>query len=475
MTIERAATTPLTIDTASVLPTGRFAGEVVLRRHAAYDQARRVLDAGVDRYPAMVVRPATAEDVIGAVNLARDLGLELAIKSGGHSPAGFGTCDGGVVIDFSAMRSIELDLEAGTVRIEPGATWGEVALALHPHGLAISSGDFGSVGVGGLTTGGGIGWMVREVGLTVDHLLAADVVLADGTLVRASEEQHPDLFWAIRGGGGNFGVVVSLLFRPHPAGMITGGMIIYDGADLARVVRGFADYCPSAPDELTAMVDIMQAPPMPFLPTERHGSLIACVTVCCTGDPERARRAIDPLRSLAEPIVDTIAPMPYPAMYAFTDHALPPNACFEVRSCFLEEMDEDFIDSLVAKTTAFSSPFSLVQLRALGGELVRKPADSVAFSHRDKPFLALLAAIWTDPAESARHHAYAEDFWLEMAPHARGAYIGFLGDEGEERKRSAYSPKSYRRLTEIKAKYDPQNLFHSNHNIEPATTPGLVA
>jgi FAD/FMN-containing dehydrogenase len=468
MTIKGAPTGSLTVDTASVLRAGHFAGEVILPDDVAYHQARRVLDGRVDQYPAVVVRPANAGDVISAVNLARELGLELSIRSGGHSPGGFGTCDGGIVIDFSAMRAIELNLEDGTARIEPGATWGEVAQILHPHGLAISSGDFGSVGVGGLTTGGGIGWMVRQVGLTVDHLLAADVVLADGTMVRVSAEEHPDLFWAIRGGGGNFGVVTSFTFRPHPGGMITGGMIVYDGADLARVVRGFADYCVTAPDELTAMVDIMQAPPMPFLPAERYGSLIVCVTVCCTADPGRARQVIAPLQSLAEPIVDTIGPIPYPVMYAFTDHAIPPNPYFELRSCFLDEMDEDFVESLVAQTAAFSSPLSLVQLRALGGELRSKPADSVAFSHRDKPYLALLASIWTDPAESARHHAYSESFWQAMAPHARGAYVGFLGDEGEERKRSAYSPESYRRLAAIKARYDPQNLFHRNHNIEPA-------
>jgi FAD/FMN-containing dehydrogenase len=467
MAIKDSDTALSNVDTASALRAERIGGEVILPAHAGYDQARRVLDSGVDQYPAAVVRPANAGDVIGTVNLARELGLELAIRSGGHSPAGFGTCDGGLVIDFSAMRAVELDLEDGTVRIQPGATWGEVAQALHPHGLAISSGDFGSVGVGGLTTGGGIGWMVRQVGLTVDHLLAADVVLADGTMVRASAEDHPDLFWAIRGGGGNFGVVTSFTFRPHPAGMITGGIIVYDGADLARVVRGFAEYCVTAPDELTAMVDIMHAPPMPFLPAERHGSLIVGVTVCCAGDPEQARRTIAPLQSLAEPIADTVGPMPYPAMYAFTDHAIPPNPYVEVRSCFLEKMDDDFIESMVAQTASLSSPMSLVQLRALGGELRRKPADSVAFSHRDKPYLALLASIWTDPAESTRHHAYSESFWQAMAPHARGAYVGFLGDEGEERLCSVYSPESYRRLAAIKAMYDPQNLFHRNHNIAP--------
>jgi FAD/FMN-containing dehydrogenase len=445
----------------------RIEGEVILPGHDAYAQARRVLDAGVDCYPSAVVRPAGAGDVITAVNLVRELGLELAIRSGSHSPAGFGTVDAGLVIDLSSMKSIELDLEAGTVRVEPGATWGEVAAALQPHGLAITSGDFGSVGVGGLTTGGGIGWMVRKFGLTVDHLLAADVVLADGTLVHASPEEHSDLFWALRGGGGNFGVVVSFLFRPHPAGMVTGGIIVYDGADLPQVVRGFADYCVTAPDELTAMVDIMHAPPMPFLPPERHGSLIVGVTVCCAGDPEAAHAAIAPLRSLATPIVEAVGPMPYPAMFAFTDHALPPSPQIDVRSCFLEEIDDSFIETLEARTAAFSSPMSMVQLRALGGELRRRPADSAAFSHRDKPFLVASINIWVDPSESPRHRAYSEGFWQEMKPHARGVYVGFLGDEGEERKRSAYTPDSYRRLAEIKATYDPENLFRRNHNIAP--------
>lgn len=441
-------------------------GDVILPGHSDYQQARGVLDASVDCYPAAVVRPANADDVATAVNLARELGLELAVRSGGHSPAGFGTVDAGLVIDLSSMKAIHLDLGAGTVQIEPGATWGEVAAALQPHGLAITSGDFGSVGVGGLTTGGGIGWMVRKFGLTVDHLLEAEVVLADGSLVRASADEHPDLFWALRGGGGNFGIVVSFLFRPQPVGMVTGGIIVYDGADLPQVARGFADYSLTAPDELTAMVDIMHAPPMPFLPPERHGSLIAAVTVCCVGDPEAAQAAIAPLRSLANPIVEMVSPMPYPAMFAFTDHALPPSPSMDIRSCFLDEIDDSFVETLTRKTAAFSSPLSLVQLRALGGELSRRPADSAAFSHRDKPFLAAAISVWVDPSESARHHAYAEEFWQEMERHARGAYVGFLGNEGVERKLSAYTPDSYRRLAAIKAIYDPHNLFRRNHTIE---------
>jgi FAD/FMN-containing dehydrogenase len=458
----------LTAPSALVALETRIEGDVIVPGHGDYEEARRVLDAGVDCFPTAVVRPANAGDVISAVNFARELGLDLAVRSGGHSPAGFGTIDAGLVIDLSAMKSIDLDLEAGTVRIGPGATWGEVAAALHPHGLAITSGDFGSVGVGGLTTGGGLGWMVRKFGLTIDHLLAADVVLADGTLVHASRDENSDLFWGLCGGGGNFGIVVSFLFRPHPAGMVTGGIIIYDGADIPSVVRGFADYCVTAPDELTAMVDIMHAPPMPFLPPERHGSLIVGVTVCCVGDPEAAQRAIAPLRSLATPIVEAVGPMPYPAMFAFTDHALPPSPLLDIRSCFLEEIDDSFIEMLAAQTASFSSPLSLVQLRALGGELSRRPADSAAFSHRDKPFLMASINTWIDPAQSGRHHAYAEAFWQELEPYARGVYVGFLGDEGEERKRAAYSAESYRRLAAIKAAYDPHNLFRRNHNIEPS-------
>ncbi|HZU11750.1 MAG TPA: FAD-binding oxidoreductase [Chloroflexota bacterium] len=442
-------------------------GEVILPAHGAYHAARRVLDAQYDCHPAAIVRPANARDVISAVNFTRELGLELAVRSGGHSPAGFSTCDGGLILDLSSLKAIDLDLEAGTVRVEPGATWGEVAAALHPHGLAITSGDFGSVGVGGLTTGGGIGWMVRKYGLTIDRLLAADVVLADGSLVRTDADHDPDLFWAIRGGGGNFGVVVSFLFRPHPAGMVTGGMIVYDGADLPRVVRGFADYGVTAPDELTAMVDIMHAPPLPFLPPERHGSLIVGVAVCYAGDPEAAAQAIAPLRSLATPLAEAVGPMPYPALFAFTDHALPPAPHIDIRSCFLGDIDDALIATLVERTAALSSPLSMVQLRALGGELSRTPADSTAFSHRAAPYLVEAISIWTDPAESAMHHANADGFWDDLASHAEGTYVGFLGNEGEERKRSAYAPGTYRRLAAIKAVYDPHNLFRRNHNIAP--------
>lgn len=445
----------------------RIGGELILPDHAMYDQARRVLETGIDRRPAAIVRPASAADVVTAVNFARELDLEIAVRSGAHSPAGFGTVDDGIVIDFSLMKAIDFDEESGTVRIEPGCTWSEVAGVLHPYGLAISSGDFGSVGVGGLTTGGGLGWMVRKVGLAADHLVAAEVVLADGSVVHASAEENSDLFWALRGGGGNFGIVVSFQFRPHPAGMVTGGVTIYDAADLAAVVRGATDYALVAPDELTVMINVMHAPPLPFLPPERHGTLIVMVMVCCAGDLERGAEIVAPLRSLATPIADVVGPMPYPAIFSFTDHALPEGAYLSIRSGFLEEIDDALIAAVADQTARFSSPLSLIQLRVFGGELSRKPADSVAFSHRDKPYLIEIVSIWMDPAQSATHHAFTEGFWQEIARHTSGAYVGFLGNEGEERARSAYSEDTHRRLAQVKARYDPTNLFHLNQNIRP--------
>lgn len=462
------AATVSALEAALLLLPDRIEGEVILPADPAYDAARRILTATFDRHPAAVVRPVSARDVVTAVSFARELGLDIAVRSGGHSPAGFSTCDAGLVIDFSLMKDIAYDAEAGTVRIEAGCLWSEVAAALHPHGLAISSGDFGSVGVGGLTTGGGLGWMVRKVGLTVDHLIGAEVVLADGTLVHASEEANADLFWAIRGGGGNFGVVVSFLFRPHPAGMITGGAVIYDGADLPAVIRGFADYAATAPDELTAMLNIMHAPPLPFLPPQRYGSLVAMLEVCCTGSPEEAARIVAPLRSLATPLADIIGPMPYPAMFAFTEHALPDNAYIHIRSGFAERIDDDFVTSLAEWTGRYPSPGSIVQLRGLGGEMARKEAGSTAFSHRDKPYMVASITIWTEKDQSDTHEAFGENFWQAIAPYHSGVYVGFLGEEGEERARSAYSEETYRRLAQIKARYDPENLFHLNHNIQPA-------
>ncbi len=463
-----SATATSELNSALDLLSTRIDGEVILPADDGYDTARRVIEASFDCRPAVIVRPANAGDVVTAVNFTRELGLEIAVRSGGHSPAGFGTVDNGIVIDFSLMKAIAFDEETGTVRIEPGCTWGEVSAALQPYGLAVSSGDFGSVGVGGLTTGGGIGWMVRKVGLASDHLLAADIVLADGSVVRASAEENTDLFWAIRGGGGNFGIVVSFLFRPHAAGMVTGGAIIYDANDLPALVRGFADYAPTAPDELTVMVNVMHAPPLPFLPPERYGSLIVLVAVCYAGDPVSAEAALAPLRSLATPIVDIVSPMPYPAMFAMTDHALPEGAYIKIRSCFLDAVDDDLIGTVADHTARLSSPLSLVQLRAFGGELSRKPADFTAFSHRDKPYLIEIVSIWMNPAESDVHSAFTDDFWREIAPRASGVYVGFLGEEGEERKRSAYSDSTYARLAEIKAVYDPENLFRLNHNVEPS-------
>jgi FAD/FMN-containing dehydrogenase len=276
-----------------------------------YDEARRVWNGSVDRYPALIVRAADVTDVLSAVNFARQQGLELAIRSGGHSLAGAGTTNGGLVLDLSGMKTMTVDLERRTARVDTGLTFGEVSERLQEYGLAIPAGDTASVGVGGLTLGGGIGWLVRKYGLTIDSLLSADIVTADGRLLTTSTDENPDLFWAIRGGGGNFGVVTSFEFRVHPAGMVIGGAIIYDTADGEQVLRGYVDYAAQAPDELSTIVFMMAAPPLPFIPAEKHGKPIILITLVHVGDLEEGQRVVQPLRELGTPIADISGPMPY--------------------------------------------------------------------------------------------------------------------------------------------------------------------
>jgi FAD/FMN-containing dehydrogenase len=443
-------------------------GAVVLPDDPEYAPARAVHSGAHDRFPSIVVRPLDAEDVRVAVTFAREWDLAVAVRSGGHSFAGHGTNDGGIVVDLSAMKAIRIDAESGLARIEPGLTWGEVAAKAHEHGLALTSGAVASVGVGGLAVGGGIGWMVRKHGLTIDNLLSAEVVTADGRILRASATEHPDLFWAIRGGGGNFGIVTAFEFRMHPAGLVLGGAVFYDAAEALEMLEAYARYAASAPDELTTMAAVMPAPPAPFIPPPLHGTLVLAIMVCYTGDLDEGRRVVAPLRRLGTPIADMIAPMSYPAMFAMTEGGTVRGLHHGTRSLFLRELDGDLIRTIVAQTRSLTAPISIAQIRALGGAMARVAPDATAFAHRDKPFMLTIIAAWADPAASVRHRAEVERFWRAVQSHAAGVYVNFLGEEGEARIRDAYGPATYARLAELKRRYDPANLFRLNQNIPPA-------
>jgi len=448
----------------------RLRGVLILPGDAGYEAARGVWNGAADRRPAIIVRCADVEDVVATVQFAREQSLEVSVRSGGHSFAGYGTNDGGLVIDLSLMKAITVDQEQRIARIEPGLTWGEVAGILQPSGLALTSGDTSSVGVGGLLLGGGIGWMLRKYGLTIDHLRAVELVTADGEILRASVGEHSELFWGLRGGGGNFGIATAFEVDLHQGGMVLGGAVFYDAAEAESILRTYAHYATAAPDELTTLATLMAAPPAPFIPQEKHGVPCVAIVVCYTGDLEEGPRVVAPLRQLGTPIADLISPMPYPAMFALTEKATIRGMQHAARSLFLKKFSDEVVHTIVEEVAAIMSPMTLVQIRVLGGAMSRVPANATAFVHRDKQALLMVSNFAPPAVDGAPARARTEQFWQSLRPYADGAYVNFLGDEGEQRIHEAYPPSTYERLAALKKRYDPTNMFHLNQNITPART-----
>jgi FAD/FMN-containing dehydrogenase len=439
-------------------------GRVIAPDDARYDEARAVFYGKFDRRPAVIVRVADASDVSRVVDLARQTGLELAIRSGGHSLAGHGVSDGGIVLDLSDMKALEIDAERHTAWAQTGLTAGEYTTAAGAYGLATGFGDTGSVGIGGLTLGGGVGYLVRKYGLTIDDLLAAEVVTADGQLLRVDAETHPDLFWAIRGGGGNFGVATRFQFRLHEVNTIVGGMLLLPATP--DVIASFVAEAEAAPEELSAIANIMVAPPMPFVPAEHHGRLIIMALLAYAGAAEAGQRAIAPFRALATPITDMVQPMPYPEIYKLTEGG--PRPIEEVaRSLFVDAVDGRAAEAIVDHLQASTAPMAVAQLRVLGGAMARVPADATAFAHRGRRIMVAIGAVYERPDETAVHEAWVTGFAAALRQGDSGVYVNFLGDESEARIRAAYPGPTWDRLTAIKARYDPTNLFRLNQNIPP--------
>lgn len=441
----------------------RFSGRVVQPGDPEYDALRVVVLGGADPRPAVIARPRDDADVAAAVAFARDAGLPLAVRSGGHSGAGHGTVDGGLVVDLRDMRAVDVDPGDRTAWVEAGATAGETTAATAAHGLAVGFGDTGSVGVSGITLGGGVGFLSRAHGLTVDNLLAADVVLADGRVVRADADRHPELFWALRGGGGNFGVVTRFRFRLHPLDGVTGGMLLLPAS--APVVAGFLGALQAGTDELTAIVNIMPCPPLPFVPAEHHGSLVVMALVCWSGPPEAADAALAPIRALADPIADLVRPVAYPELFPPADPEYHPTAV--ARTLLLDHVDLPLAEALLDRLRALDG-MRVVQLRALGGAIARVPADATAFAHRSSRLMGNVAAFVTGPDDRAERTAWVEGTAAVLDQGDAGAYVNFLGDEGPERVRAAYPGATWDRLAAAKAAYDPGNLFRRNQNVPPA-------
>ncbi len=439
------------------------AGRIVTPDDADYDKTRAVFYGGIDKRPSAIVRVRNVEDVRRVIAAASSEGYELAVRSGGHSPVGHSTTDGGVVIDLREMSRIDIDLGSRTAWVETGATAHRVTEALSHHGLAIGFGDSGSVGVGGIALGGGIGFLVRKFGLTIDSVLAAELVTADGRHRRVDAEHERDLFWAIRGGGGNFGVVTRIQFRLNPLPQFTGGILVLPATP--ETIAGFAAASLSAPEELSTIANVMPAPPMPFLPAEVHGRLVILAFVAFAGDEQAATRAIAPLRALATPLADLVKPGPYLDMYPPEDPNYRPTAIG--RTMFVEGIDLEMAGTIHDYLAKSDATLRVAQLRALGGAVERVPADATAFAHRAKPMLVNVAAFYQGDADREVRRAWVNEFAAVLQPRDVGAYVGFLSDDGQERIRSAYPGPTWDRLASIKATYDPNNLFRLNQNISP--------
>src|SRR5688572_8950328 len=452
------------LSSTSTLLADGLRGRVIEPGHPDYDEARTVFNAAVDRRPAAIVKVANADDVARVIAHARERGLELAVRSGGHSGAGHGVTDGGIVLDLSEMRAIEIDPERRTAWAETGLTAGEYTAEAGRHGLATGFGDTGTVGIGGITLSGGVGFLSRKHGLTVDELLAAEVVTADGDLLYVDDETHEDLFWAIRGGGGNFGVATRFKFRLHPVEPFVGGILFLPATP--EVVAGFVAEAAVAPEELSTIANVMTAPPLPFLPAELHGKLVVMAMVAYAGDVEDGERAIAPLRALAEPLADMVRPMSYAEMYPPEEEEYRPVAA--VRTMFADSVGLGAAETIVERIQASSAMAAVTQIRVLGGAVARVPADATAYAHRSSRIMMNVAALYQSPEERPVHEEWVKGLADELLQDDAGAYVGFLADEGEARVRAAFPGPTWDRLREVKRRYDPDNVFRMNQNIPPA-------
>ena len=464
--------TSLTRATTDRLRTG-FAGELIWPGDDEYDTARAVWNAAIDRRPALIARAHSTADVLTVVRFARERGMEISIRGGGHSAAGHAVADGAPMLDLSAMKAIEVDPAARTAVAGPGLVWRELDAATQEFGLATTGGVVGSTGIAGLTLGGGIGFLDRLAGLTCDNLLAAEVVTADGHLLRASADSHPDLFWALRGGGGNFGVVTSFTYRLHPVTQAHGGLLGYTTDRAAEVLHAFRELSAGAPDRLALYAGLVTAPPAPFVPEHLRGQRVIGLIPVYFGTAGEAARALAPLRDLAPPVLDMTGPMSYRQVQQLTDGQNPPGMHHYYTAEWLQNLDDQTIEALVAAAAGASSPHSVIIIKRMGGATAEVPADATPFWYRDAAYNLDIHAQWAPTSPPGPHTAWAQAT-RQVARHASagGGYINFIGaDQGPGRIRAAYGG-NYARLAQIKAAYDPGNFFHINNNIPPAARAG---
>ena len=450
----------------------RLRGPLLYPGDDRYEESRRLWNGMIDKRPALVQRPSGAADVAACVAFARDNGLPLSVRGGGHNIAGTAIAEGGLMIDQSHRKGIHVDRETGVTRVEPGCTWGDVDHETQPHGLVVPGGIVSATGVAGFTLGGGFGWVTRRYGLASDNLLSVDIVTADGALVRASASEHPDLFWAVRGGGGNFGIVTSFAFQARVAGpTVVAGLVLHPMDRAREVVALFREMTAAAPDDLCCTLILRRAPPLPILPKALHGAPVAGIAVCHIGPIDEAQRAVAPIKAFGTPLADTIQPKPFAAHQQFLDAGQPFGRQYYWKSDYFRALDPRADDLMVGHAERITSPFSAVLVMHLGGAANRVGEADTAAGNRDAEYVFNVQGAWDDPADSSHHIAWVRDYWQAMRPFSSGGtYVNFLTrDEDEERVRAAYGPAIYERLVAVKTRYDPGNLFRSNQNIRPRT------
>ena len=444
----------------------RVRGEVITSGDDGYDDARKVRNGMIDRRPSVVIRAVNAGDVMAAVDHARENSLELAVRGGAHSVPGFGTGDG-VVVDLSAMRGVRVDPGARTARAEGGATWGDLNSATHAFGLATTGGIISTTGIGGLTLGGGIGYLDRGIGLSCDNLISADVVTADGRFVTASQRQNEDLFWALRGGGGNFGAVVSFEYQLHPVTTIYGGPMFFELDAAGDLLRFYREFIADAPEQFGGFPAFQIAPPLPFIPENRHGDRLSLFVSCWTGPVEDGEKMLKPLREVAPVVAEHVGPMPYPALNAAFDALYPPGLRHYWKASFATGLSDEAIVAHVENGSNVPELTSTMHIYPINGACHRLASEDTAFAYRDANFATVIAGMWPDPANDEANIRWVRDYYDAIAPHSEaGGYINFMADDDQDRIRANYKG-NYDRLVEVKRRYDPQNLFRRNQNIKP--------
>jgi FAD/FMN-containing dehydrogenase len=446
---------------------GKLSGDVIGPDDDRYDDARRVYNAMIDRHPAAVVRPAAADDVATAVRAAADEGLAVAVRGGGHSVPGFGTADDAVVIDLSAMRRVDVDPATRTAHAQGGATWGDFNEATGAHGLATTGGILSTTGVGGLTLGGGIGYLARGVGLSCDNLVAAEVATADGRVVRASDDENADLFWALRGGSGNFGVVTSFGFRLHPVATIYGGPMFFELEDAAAILRFYREFIADAPEELGMFPAFQIAPPLPFLPEERHGQTFLAVVACWAGPLEMGEGILKPLHDVAPVVAEHVGEMPYAALNSAFDALHPPGLRHYWKTSFATDLTDEAIEANLTHGPDVPVVNSTVHIYSINGAVQRVAPDATAFAYRDATFATVIAGMWPDPTDDDANIEWVRGYYEAIAPYSQeGGYINFMSADDQDKIRASYR-QNYDRLVEVKRAWDPGNVFRVNQNIAP--------